>query len=199
VRVGAYPGTFDPPTVAHLAIAEAALQQGGLDALHLVVSRLPLGKDPVVPSFEDRISVLETVAASRPWLEVQVSDHRLIVDAAAGYDAVVMGADKWLQVVDPAWYGGSADRRDQAVAALPLVLLAARAGSDTSTELPPGVRQLDLDPRHSGVASSLVRAGKLEWMLPEAATFDARTGAWSDPGRYASGSAGCPEPGNGPG
>ena len=42
---------------------------------------------------------------SRPWLRVVVTDAQLIADIAAGYDAVVMGADKWAQVRDPAWYG----------------------------------------------------------------------------------------------
>lgn len=182
--VGAYPGTFDPPTVAHLAVAEAALHQGGLDAVHLVVSRSPLGKTPSVPSFDDRLSVLAEVAASRPWLSVEVTEHRLIADVAAGYDAVVMGMDKWLQVVDPAWYGGSVIARDRAVASLPAVLVAVRAGAAHEGDLPAGVRLLEVDPAHGPVSSSLVRAGRTEWMLEEAARFDAATGAWSDPGRY---------------
>ncbi|HWE54551.1 MAG TPA: adenylyltransferase/cytidyltransferase family protein [Acidimicrobiales bacterium] len=184
MRTGAYPGTFDPPTVAHLAVAEAALQQGGLDAVVLVVSRAPLGKSPSVPSFEDRVAVLEEVAASRPWLGVQVSDQRLIADVVAGFDAVIMGMDKWLQVVDPRWYGGSASARDAAVASLPPVLLAHRPGSAGPPAVPDGVRLLEVAAGHGPVSSTLARAGRVEWMLPEAARFDARTGAWSRPERY---------------
>lgn len=184
MAVGCYPGTFDPPTVAHLAIAEAALEQGGLDALHLVVSRSPLAKDPAVPSFEDRISVLEQVAASRPWLEVRVTERRLIAAVAEGYDAVVMGTDKWAQVVDPAWYGGSLAERDRAVASLPALLLVPRPGSDEPGPLPPGAVVLEVHPGHGQVSSTLVRAGRVEWMAPEAARFDSITGAWSDPERY---------------
>ncbi len=196
MRVGAYPGTFDPPTVAHLAVAEAALNQGGLDAVHLVVSRSPLGKNPSVPSLEDRVAVLEAVASSRPWLSVRVTDRRLIAEVAAGYDAVIMGMDKWLQVIDPAWYGGSEEARDAAVRSLPEVLLAVRDGS-APPELPAaGVRLLDVHPAHGPVSSSLVRAGRVEWMLEEAARFDARTGAWSDPARYRP--EGAPTAGPGP-
>ncbi|MDE3207012.1 MAG: hypothetical protein KGQ66_22635 [Acidobacteriota bacterium] len=200
VRVGAYPGTFNPPTVAHLAIVEAALEQGGLDVVHLVVSRSPLGKDPSTPSFDERISVLETVAASRPWLEVRVTDHRLIADLAAGYDAVVMGMDKWAQVLDPVWYGGSPDARDAVVARLPRVLIARRDGFGAdhgpllaagSGSVPP-VTLLVVDESHRGVSSSLVRAGHLHLMLPEAAAFDARTGAWSAPHRYRRRGTGAP-------
>lgn len=186
MRIGAYPGTFDPPTVAHLAIAEAALNQGGLGAVHLVVSRAPLGKSPSVPSFEDRLAVLQEVAASRSWLEVKVTDRRLIADVASGYDAVVMGMDKWLQVLDPAWYGGSEERRDAALKALPEVLLAVRDGAVHPGPLSPGIRLLDVHPAHGPVSSTLVRAGRTEWMLDEAARFDARTGAWTDPASYRS-------------
>jgi cytidyltransferase-like protein len=187
-RVGAYPGTFDPPTVAHLAIAEAALNQGGLDAVVLVVSTSPLGKAPTVPSFEDRIAVLQQVASARPWMEIAVTEHRLIADVAAGYDAVIMGMDKWLQVVDPAWYGGSVPDRDAATARLPRVLLAPRPGAETATAAPAGVLMLDVHPSHGPVSSTLVRAGRTEWMVEEAATFDRLTGAWTDPARYAANS-----------
>lgn len=199
MRTGAFPGTFDPPTVAHLSVAEAALDQAGLDAVHLVVSRAPLGKEPTVPTFEDRVAVLEEVAATRPWLTVRVTDGRLIAEVAAGYDAVILGMDKWLQVVDPAWYGGSVEARDAAVAALPPVLLAARDGASYAGPLPSDARLLDVSPAHGPVSSTLVRAGRVEWMLEEAARFDRRTGAWSDPDRYLAGRRGCPDGGDPPG
>ena len=245
VRVGAYPGTFDPPTVAHLAVAEAALTQGGLDEVHLVLSRSPLGKAPTVPSFDDRVEVLEAVAATRPWLGVRVTDHRLVVDLATGYDAVIMGLDKWLQVLDPLWYGGSTEARDRAVAGLPPVLLAPRTGPGRAAAGRPGepgaarpgepgaarpgepgagspgepgagspgepgagspggysvagagaglhrLHRLEMHPDHGPVSSTLVRAGRVEWMLPEAAAFDARTGAWTDPERYRRAHGGAP-------
>jgi hypothetical protein len=47
------------------------------------------------------------------------------------------------------------------------------------------VVDLDLHPSHRSVSATSVRAGRREWMVPEAAAFDERTGAWSDPGRYA--------------
>jgi nicotinic acid mononucleotide adenylyltransferase len=92
--VGAYPGTYNPPTVAHLSIAEAAWRQGGLDRLDLLVSRDPLGKDAVGPSLDDRMRILGVIASTRSWLDVRVTDDRLISDVAAGYDAVVVGVDK---------------------------------------------------------------------------------------------------------
>jgi hypothetical protein len=110
--------------------------------------------------------VLDAVAATRPWLGVVVTEARLIADIASGYDAVVMGADKWAQVNDPAWYGGSVGARDAAVAALPRVLVAPRAG-----DRPTGVELLDLPDHLSEVSATAVRdgaAGATGWVLPEA-------------------------------
>lgn len=172
--IGAYPGSFDPPTVAHLAVAEAALRHAGLDRVDLILSRRPLGKEERSgPTVEERIDVLTAVAATRTWLEVRVTDARLLADIASGYDAVVMGADKWAQVNDPAWYGSIA-ARDAAVAGLPRVLVAPRAG-----EHPVGVELLAV-PRHvAHVSSTAVRAGDRSAMLPEAVAYAERTGAWS--------------------
>jgi nicotinic acid mononucleotide adenylyltransferase len=158
--VGVFPGSFDPPTVAHLAIADAARAQCSLDRLDLVVSREPLGKDRQGQSpVEERLAALEELARGRPWLGVAVTDDRLLVDVAAGYDVLVVGADKWAQLHDPAWYGGSATARDAAVAALPRVVVAPRAGFP----LPDDVEVLDVDPAHHEVSSTAVRAGRHDW------------------------------------
>jgi hypothetical protein len=180
VRRGCYPGSFNPPTVAHLAIADAARYAASLDRVDLVVSRVPLGKDAVeVPTFADRVAVLEAVARDHSWLGVHVTDDQLLVDIARGYDAVIMGADKWAQVRDPAWYGSVA-ARDAALAKLPpRVLVALRPGSDVE-----GAEVLPIDDDHGAVSSSAARDGALHLMLPAAAAFDAETGAWSDPDRY---------------
>ncbi|MCU1352901.1 MAG: hypothetical protein JWM05_2110 [Acidimicrobiales bacterium] len=179
--IGCYPGSFNPPTVAHLAVAEAAVRQVGLTRLDLVVSRHALGKEPVaVPVLADRLAVLEAVAATRPWLAVRATDDRLLADIAVGYDVLVMGADKWAQVLDPDWYGSVA-ARDAAVARLPRVLVAPRAGA-----IPPEVEaeRLELAAAVDHVSATAARTGQPELMLPEAAAFDARTGAWSAPHRY---------------
>ena len=130
LRRGCYPGSFNPPTLAHLAIAEAALASCGLSRLDLVVSRVALAKEHVEhPPFDDRLAVLDAVvAARRPRLGLVVTDAQLVVDVARGYDLLVLGADKWDQVLDPAYYGGSPEARDAAVAALPPVAVVPRPG-----------------------------------------------------------------------
>lgn len=153
--VGCYPGSFDPPTIAHVGVAEAAVRQAGLVRVDLVVSRRTLGKDHLdEATVARRVAVLERVVAGRPWLGVAVVDGGLVADIADGYDAVVMGADKWVQVVDPDWYGGSPAARDAALARLPRVLVAPRAGVR-----PEGVELLDLPAHLAHVSATAVREG----------------------------------------
>lgn len=178
-RRGVYPGTFNPPTVAHLAVADAARVQRGLDRVDLVLSRRPLNKEHLeVPTLAHRVEVLEAVAARVGWLRVHVTDATLIVDIAEGYDVVVMGADKWEQVNDVRYYVDAAGR-DDAVRRLPEVALAPRPPH----AIPSGMA-LDVPDHVGDVSSTGVRGGRHDWMLPEAADFDRRSGAWSDPQRY---------------
>jgi hypothetical protein len=159
VTVGVYPGSFDPLTIAHLAIAEAAVTQLGLDRVDLAISRDALGKAHLGEhTVAARVAAIERAGASRPWLGVVVLDSRLVADIAAGYDAVVMGADKWAQVTDPAWYGDSAEARDAAVASLPRVAVAPRGGIDVPSEL-----VLDLPDHLAEVSATAVRDGRHEW------------------------------------
>jgi nicotinic acid mononucleotide adenylyltransferase len=167
--IGVYPGTFNPPTVAHLAIAEAAAEQAGLDRVELVISRVALGKEDLEqPSPQERLAVLLAVAATRPWLGARTTTDQLLADIAAGADAVVVGADKWAQIVDPVWYGGSTTSRDAALERLPLILVAPRPPFPLPQDQPGRVQSLYLDPGHRPVSSSAVRAGQRTWMLDEA-------------------------------
>jgi nicotinate-nucleotide adenylyltransferase len=157
--IGAYPGTFDPPTIAHLAIAEAALRQCRLDRLDLVVNAMPIEKAGAQP-VDERIALLDAIAANRPWLGVARTEHRLIADIAAGYDVLVLGADKWAQVVDPEYYASAAER-DAAVARLPRLAVAPRGG----LPLPDGCIVLDVD--LPNVSSTAARSGRHELVAPE--------------------------------
>ena len=133
--IGVYPGTFNPPTRAHLAIAKAAVETHQLVRVDLAVSRDPLGKQGIQrPLFEHRVEILESLVDSHEWLGLVITDSRLVVDIAGGYDLVVMGADKWDQVNDVIWYEGEAER-DQALSRLPTVAVAPRPPFPTPAEL----------------------------------------------------------------
>lgn len=175
MRSGCYPGSFNPPTLAHLAIAEAAREAAALDRVDLVVSRVALAKEHVVvPAFDDRIAVLRNLVKARSsWLGLVVTDDQLLVDVSCGYDVLILGADKWAQVLDPSFYGGSESARDAAVASLPPVAVAPRPGHE-HVEVPPGATVLDLPPDLRPASSTAVREGRHDWMAPEAAA----SGLW---------------------
>ncbi len=179
-RRGVFPGSFNPPTRAHIAISEAAMLQHRLDVLVWSVSRVALAKEDVArPRLGDRLGVLEEVAAHLDWLEIAVTHAQLLSDISAGFDVIVMGADKWHQIHDPVFYGDDPARRDAAIDALPTVAIAARPPFDCPAEL-----ALDLPDWVAEVSSTAARTVDPALMAASAARFDESTGAWTDPARY---------------
>jgi nicotinic acid mononucleotide adenylyltransferase len=180
-RVGIYPGSFNPPTTAHVAIAAAVRRQRGLDRVVLAHSLQVLGKDIVErPLFRHRAEVLAAVAAEYAWLEALVTDKRLLADIAEGYDVVVMGADKWHQIHEVQWYDEDESIRDATLARLPEVAVAPRPPLVVPPEL-----VLDLPTELvDGISSTAARNGNLGHMAPAARRFAIESGAWIDPERY---------------
>jgi hypothetical protein len=180
LRVGAYPGSFNPPTHAHISIAAAARAQHGLQRVDLVVSRVALAKESVArPLLAHRIDVLNSVVESQPGLGLVVTDSQLLVDIAGGYDVLIMGADKWVQIQDPVFYDGSETSRDAAMAALPDLAIVPRRPHAHPRHL-----ELDLPEDLHHVSSTAARTGQHHLMVEAARRFDQRTGAWTDPQRY---------------
>jgi hypothetical protein len=133
------------------------------------------------PLFRHREAVLEAVAADEaPWLRATVTVHRLLADIAAGYQVLVMGADKWHQIQELQWYGDSEAERDAAIARLPELAIAPRP----PLEVPARWALTVPDEVVAGVSSTEARAGRLELMAPAARRFAEATGAWIDPERY---------------
>jgi len=81
LRLGVFPGTFNPVTVAHLAVAEAALTF--VDEVVFVLPRRFPHKDYSGASFEDRLNLLSDAVDSRPQLSIATSKGGLFLDIAA--------------------------------------------------------------------------------------------------------------------
>jgi hypothetical protein len=160
-----FPGSFDPATVAHLAIADTALDQFGLDRVDLVISEVALGKEAraTTPATE-RLAALLRLTGQRSGIGARLTSSQLLADIADGYDAVILGADKWAQILDASWYGGSAVARDEAIARLPLILIAPRPPFPLPDPASPRIGILRLADEHAAVSSSAVRKGRREWM-----------------------------------
>ncbi len=163
-RRGAFPGSFNPLTIAHLELSQRARDDHDLDEVHLIVSEVALDKpSPPGPPFAERIAILEADAAEYDWLHVATTDQKLIVDIAQGFDVVIMGADKWHQVNDVKYYADSTER-DDAVARLPQVVVAARTGTTVPDEF-----LLETDDSFHDVSSTAARSGDRDTMAPQAA------------------------------
>lgn len=127
----------------------------------MALSRVALAKeDGHALSLDERVAAVQAAAGARRWLHVVVTDAQLVADIAEGYDVVVMGADKWAQLHDVSFYGGSETARDEALARLPEVAVAPRPPATVPDR---GAVLLDL-PHHLGeVSSSAVRQGRTDW------------------------------------
>ena len=162
MAIGVYPGSFDPLTRAHLAIADAAIAALGLERLDLALSTVALAKEHGSHApLEDRIAAIEGVARTRPVRAI-VTDRQLVADIADGYDVCVVGADKWHQLHDVTFYDGDAAARDAALARLPPLAIAPRAWVG-----PPRLRSgdvlLEVHPAVAEISSTGVRGGREDW------------------------------------
>ncbi|MFN2545686.1 MAG: hypothetical protein ABR600_14105 [Actinomycetota bacterium] len=109
-------GSFDPITVAHLAVADAAAATENAELVLLVYSARTLPKDPGAPEplldEEGRLESIRRLAVHRPRYAMGLCSHGLLAEQVAAVAArfprariaVAMGSDKLLQVLDPSWY-----------------------------------------------------------------------------------------------
>lgn len=173
IGIGVYPGSFNPPTRAHIEIALAARDTHGLVRVDLAVSAVALGKEAVhVPSIDERVAVIRASIADVDGLGLVVTDAQLIADIAHGYDVVVMGADKWSQVNDPAWYDDDPAQRDAVLDRLPRLALAPRPPHRIPDE-----HRLPVADDLLEISSTAAREGRPDWMTDAARL----SRLWTDP------------------
>ena len=92
--LGILSGSFNPPTVAHVELARAALSR--VDAVLLVVPRVfPHDKTFTGATLEERIDMLREVAASEPRFAVAVAGKGLFIEIARETRAVFGTVDLW--------------------------------------------------------------------------------------------------------
>lgn len=158
-----YPGSFNPPTIGHVAIVEAALGSHALSQIDLMISRRALAKDVVDhPSLDHRVDVVRASFSHLPEVDVRTTDLQLIADIAESYDLVIMGADKWAQINDITFYDSS-DHRANCLQRLPKLAIASRGDQP----VPPDARLIVPD-HIAPVSSTAARGGHLPWMTKAA-------------------------------
>jgi nicotinate-nucleotide adenylyltransferase len=98
VRTAILGGVFDPPHLGHVALAEGALRDLGVDRLLVLVAAAP-GHKPAVLGPEGRLELARLALGHLPGAEFRLDDHAYTVDFLRDErpeDAVfVIGADEW--------------------------------------------------------------------------------------------------------
>jgi nicotinamide-nucleotide adenylyltransferase len=191
-RVGLMPGSYNPPTEAHVALAKAG-RAAGLKAVYYLLSKRTVNKEQVsgIP-LDDRLELLRRLA--EPEGDGVVFDNRgLYVDHAAVMRRALprateltflVGFDKIVQIFDPRYY----DDRDAALSELfdlASFLVAPRGESDESDlralldrpenrRFAERVRGIPLAEVHRHSSSTRVREGGAEDVPPVVADYLAR-------------------------
>jgi nicotinic acid mononucleotide adenylyltransferase len=200
-RLAVLPGSFNPPTRAHLALADSALATGTADRVDFLIASRTVNKERIEgASLADRLLMLEELAAARPDLGVILVNRGLYVDQAEiiraalpGLEglAFVVGFDKIVQIFDPRYY----HHRDEALDrlfGLARFFVAPRGTSDLADltalldrpenrKYADGITPLDLAPGYRQMASSHLRLHDRAAIadLPQlAADFVRETGAY---------------------
>ena len=161
-RLGVFPGTFNPVTVAHLALAEAAV--ASLDEVLFVLPREFPHKPYSGASFADRIGMLGAALADAPSFSLASTEGGLFADIAVEcrqeygegvHLAFLCGRDAAERVVDwdygqPGAFAGMLRGFD--------MLVAARGGDyRPAGQIRESVRRLELEPEFSGVSATEIR------------------------------------------
>jgi nicotinic acid mononucleotide adenylyltransferase len=108
--VALLPGSFNPPTAAHLLLAERARSEG-LDRVMFLLSVRTVGKRAFGLIPEDRMLALQAMGGDA--FSVGACSHGLYADqaeaASAAFDGAeicfLVGSDKVLQIFERRWYG----------------------------------------------------------------------------------------------
>jgi nicotinic acid mononucleotide adenylyltransferase len=177
VAIGILAGSFDPLTEAHLALAQVALESGGVGAVYFALSRHTVNKEARQrPTDADRALALKLWLRGRERHGLLLFNRGLYVDQALAARAAfpgarvirfIVGFDKAEQIFDPRYYAD----RDAALRTLfgaVELLVAPRAGAgadelaallDRPENRPfrDAVRALPFDAAYADASSTAVR------------------------------------------
>lgn len=161
-RIGVLGGTFDPPHVGHLVLAQEALDQLGLTRLLLLpAARQPLKQSAEMTAPAHRLAMVRLLAALDPRLEVEPMEieraglsftvdtlRELTARHPAARFVLVMGEDTAATL--PQW------RDPSGIAAMAEVAIAVRG--EQGGAAPAGFRTTRLRARRVDVSATEIRA-----------------------------------------
>ncbi len=182
-RIGLVGGTFDPPHLGHLVVAECALVELGLDEVRMLVAGQPWMK-ATVSDAADRAALVEAAVADAPGI---VCDAREVGRAGPTYTAdtlaelraehpeaelfFVLGEDA--AVALPEW------ERIADAFALATFVVVTRPGNEPPDEalLPGPIVHLEipqLSVSSTDLRARFARGGATRWLVPPAVDAEVR-------------------------
>lgn len=170
--IGVFGGTFDPVHVGHLAIANAALDELGLDRVYFVPARRsPLKQDGPTATAEDRLAMLTAATGDEPRfhisrVELDRTGPSFTIDTldalrGEGQLFLILGSDAYADF--ERW------REPDRIKSLATIVLAARPGAPNA---PAGVRMLDsplMDISSRELRARAARGRSLRYLVPTGA------------------------------
>ena len=163
-RVGLLPATFNPPTTAHLALAEVAQRRFALDQVVYVLSEAMPHKRIEWPGLAERLQWLSAIAEDRSDRAVSACSDGLVIDIVQAFRAelgtgceifVLAGRDAAERYAS--WdYGGGMPFAEQL--RLYRLLVASRGGDyAVAPEHSGRISAFEIDARYDEASSSAVR------------------------------------------
>lgn len=178
MHLGLFGGTFDPPHIGHLLVAEALREQFALDrVLWMVAASPPHKQGQVQTPAADRLALVEAAIADNPHFEASDLELRrdgpsYTVDTLRALHAMYPGARWSLLVGADSLAGFPTWRAPDEIARLADLLVYARQG-DEVVPVPPNVTARFCDAGRVDVSSTEVRAWlragrSVRYLVPEA-------------------------------
>lgn len=131
MRIGVFGGAFDPPHMAHLALAEAAIAQLSLDRLHILPTGQAWHKSRSLTAGEHRLAMCRLAFGDLP--AVQIDDRELrrpsatyTIDTLEEFQQEYPGARLFLIVGEDQHRAFRSWRRWQAILSVATLVVAGR-------------------------------------------------------------------------
>lgn len=111
-RLAFLPSAYNPPTLAHVRLMEAALEVDGVGHVAAMLTTRNVAKDVFGASLPDRVAMLLELHRERPEVAVLAANAARIIDQAAALSAAfdgvevdaIVGFDTLERLFDPRYY-----------------------------------------------------------------------------------------------
>jgi nicotinate-nucleotide adenylyltransferase len=182
-RIGLVGGTFDPPHLGHLVVAECALVELGLDEVRLLVAGAPWMKTPVSAA-ADRVALVEAAVIDVPGLscdarEVSRAGPTFTADTLAEVQAEEPDAELFFVLGEDAAVALPEWERIEDAFELATFVVVTRPGSEPpdDAKLPSAVIHLEIPQLRvssTDLRERFARGGATRWLVPPSVDAEVR-------------------------